>query len=254
MTGDDTFKDHFSAHADRYAQARPGYPDALFDWLAAQCTEKALAWDCATGNGQAAAKLARHFAKVIATDASAEQVAHAPHVRNVEYRVARAEHSGLDDASVDLVTVAQALHWFDLDAFYAEARRVLRPDGVLAAWGYHLTRVSPPIDRTIDLFDAQIVGAYWPPERRHIDARYRDLAFPFARLETPEFAMRLAWNRKQFLDYIGTWSAVQRYRQAKGYDPLVWLENEIAAAWNAEEILEVSWPMFLLVGRNNHSV
>lgn len=249
-----TFKDHFSGHAKSYAEARPGYPVDLFDWLASLCGGRALAWDCATGSGQAALMLAKHFDAVIATDASAEQIANAVRAKNVEYHVAPAEHSGIPGASVDLVTVAQALHWFDLDAFHAEAKRVLKPDGVLAAWGYHLTRVSSPIDRAIDLFDAEIVGPYWPPERRHIDAHYRDLEFPFARIDAPEFAMRLEWNRKQFLDYIGTWSAVQRYRHSKGHDPLAWLENEIAACWRPDEVLDVSWPMFFLVGRNAQSV
>ncbi len=245
-----SFKDHFSGHAGSYAEARPGYPDALFEWLASQCEERALAWDCATGSGQAAVRIAEHFNRVIATDASAAQLANAKRAANVDYRVAPAESSGLEDASVDLVTVAQALHWFDIAAFYAEARRALKPGGAIVAWGYHLTRVSAEVDRAIDMFDREIIGPYWPPERRYIDARYRDLPFPFDRFDVPEFDMRLAWNRKQFLGYIATWSAVQRYRQAKGHDPMAWLENEIAAYWNPDEVREVSWPMFFLAGRN----
>lgn len=249
-----TFKDHFSGHANSYAKARPGYPPELFGWLASLCDGHALAWDCATGSGQAALMLARHFDAVVATDASATQIENATHAANIEYRVAPAERSEFEDASVDLITVAQALHWFDVAAFYAEAHRALKPGGVIAAWGYHLTRVSQHVDRAIGMFDAEVIGPYWPPERRHIDARYGDLDFPFARIEAPEFAMQLAWNRRQFLDYIGTWSAVQRYRQAKGHDPLVWLENEIAAYWRADEVLGVLWPMFFLVGRNGQSV
>ncbi len=248
-----TFKDHFSGHANSYAKARPGYPAELFGWLASLCDERALAWDCATGSGQAASMLAKDFAAVIATDASAAQIENAVHAANITYRVAPAERSALESASVDLVTVAQALHWFDIDAFYAEVRRVLKPGGVIAAWGYHLTRVSAHIDRAIEMFDAEIIGPYWPPERRHIDARYGDLDFPFARIEAPELAMHLAWNRRQFLDYIGTWSAVQRYRQAKGHDPLVWLENEIAAYWREDDVRDVSWPIFFLAGRNGQS-
>lgn len=249
-----TFKDHFSGHASQYAQARPGYPDELFSWLASLCESNALAWDCATGSGQAARQLAAHFGHVIATDASAAQIESAMATPGVEYRVAAAENSGFEDGSADLVTVAQALHWFTLDAFYAQVRRVLKPDGVLAVWGYHLTRVSPAIDAVIDMFDAAIVGPYWPAERRHIDSRYRDLPFPFAPIEAPEFAMQLQWKRRQFLDYIGTWSAVQRYRAAKGHDPLVWLENELAAFWDADETLVIAWPMFFRVGRNDQSV
>jgi len=245
----DGFKDHFSGHADSYAKARPGYPPELFEWLASLCNARATAWDCATGSGQAAVMLAEYFDRVIATDASTEQIANAQPAAGVEYRVVPAEHSGLPDSSVDLVTVAQALHWFDVDAFCAEARRVLKPEGVIAAWGYHLTRVTPQIDRIVDVFDAEIIGPCWPPERRHVDARYRDLNFPFLPLNPPAFAMRMAWSRRQFLDYIGTWSAVRRYRQTKGHDPLAWLENEIAAYWHPDDVLDVSWPMFFLVGK-----
>lgn len=248
------FKDHFSGHATQYAVARPTYPDALFAWLPAQCDAHYLAWDCGTGSGQAAIALAEHFDRVIATDASAAQIESATAAPGVEYHVAVAENSSLEDGSADLVTVAQALHWFTLDAFYTEARRVLKAGGVLAAWGYGLTRVSPDIDRIMDVFDSSIVGPYWPPERRHIDSRYEDLHFPFAPIEAPVFAMHRSWKRQQFLDYIATWSAVQRYRQAKGHDPLVWLENELAACWHPQDILDVSWPLFMRVGRNVHSV
>lgn len=249
-----TFKDHFSGHANHYAQARPDYPDALFEWLAEQCKERTHAWDCATGSGQAARQLAEHFDAVTATDASAPQIANAKHSPRIEYYVALAEHSELDDASADLVTVAQALHWFDVEKFYAEAKRVLKPAGVIVAWGYHLTRVSLEIDRVIDVFDQDIIGPFWPPERRHIDNRYRDLPFPFTRIAVPDFTMHLAWSREQFLAYISTWSAVQRYRKEKGHDPMVWLENEIAAYWNPGEVVDVSWPMFFLAGRNIQSV
>lgn len=245
----DPFKDHFSGHAGSYARARPRYPAALFSWLATQCEATRVAWDCATGNGQAALALVDHFEKVVATDASETQIANAEPHPHVSYRVGPAEHSGLPDDSIDLVTVAQALHWFDHERFYVEARRVLKPGGVIAAWGYHLTRVSPEIDRIIDVFDQQIVGPYWPPERRFIDSRYSDLPFPFKRMDVPEFSMALEWNRQQFLDYIGTWSSVQAYRRDKGHDPMVWLESELAAYWNAETVREVKWPMFFLVGR-----
>ncbi|HEX7046612.1 MAG TPA: class I SAM-dependent methyltransferase [Gammaproteobacteria bacterium] len=245
-----TFKDHFSGHANHYARARPDYPDGLFEWLATQCKERTRAWDCATGSGQAARQLAERFEHVVATDASAAQIANAKPAANIEYRVAPAEHSRLDDASVDLVTVAQALHWFDVEKFYVEAKRVLKPSGVIAAWGYHLTRVQPEIDRIIEVFDEEIIGPFWPPERRHIDNRYQDLPFPFTHIAVPEFTMHLAWSREQFLAYIATWSAVQRYRKEKDHDPMVWLENEIAAYWNPGEVLDVSWPMFFLAGRN----
>lgn len=243
------FKDHFSGHAGSYVRARPGYPAALFSWLAEQCEQRGLAWDCATGNGQAAVALAERFRNVIATDASETQVDNAIALDNVEYRVAPAEQSGIDDNSCDLVTVAQALHWFELEKFYAEARRVLKANGLLAAWGYRLTRVTPEVDRIIDVFDQQIVGPYWPPERRHIDAGYADLPFPFARIDAPDFDMQVQWNCAQFIDYLGTWSSVQRYRNEKGHDPLAWLRGELAAVWPVDEVREVSWPLFMLAGR-----
>lgn len=244
------FKDHFSGHAAEYARSRPGYPPTLFAWLAEQCTERKRAWDCATGNGQAAVALAEHFDAVIATDASRAQIADAtPHSR-VSYFVAPAEESGIADASCDLVTVAQALHWFELDAFYAEVNRVLKPGGLLAAWTYDLARIAPDVDRIIDMFDTEIVGAYWPPERCHIDNHYEDLAFPFMRIDVPPFEMQQRWSREQFVDYIGTWSAVQRYRQAKHHDPLAWLDNELASCWHREEVREVRWPMYFLAGQS----
>lgn len=243
------FKDHFSGHARSYAQARPTYPPELFEWLAGQCERHALAWDCATGNGQAAVALAAFFNVVHATDASAAQIENAVAHQRVTYAVAPAEVSGLEDASCDLVTVAQALHWFDHERFNAELRRVLKPNGVIANWGYNLTRVAPDVDMIIDAFDQRVVGPFWPPERRHIDTSYRDIPFPFEHIDAPAFEMRREWNRRQFLDYLATWSSVQRYRKARGHDPLVWLESELSTCWAPEEVRVVRWPVFMLAGR-----
>ncbi|HEY4574270.1 MAG TPA: class I SAM-dependent methyltransferase, partial [Thermoanaerobaculia bacterium] len=182
-----TFKDHFSGHASGYASFRPGYPTALFDFAASLAPGRALAWDCATGNGQAALGLAERFARVIATDASAEQLAQAtPHPR-IEYRQAPAEQSGLPDGAADLVTVATAVHWLDFDRFYAEAERVLAPDGAIVVWSYNLPRVTPEISALVDRLSYQIVKTYWPPERRWVDEEYRHLPFPFAEVEVPQF-------------------------------------------------------------------
>lgn len=244
------FKDHFSGHAADYARARPRYPQMLYNWLADQCDKRALAWDCATGNGQAAVALAEYFDAVFATDASAEQIANAAKHPRVQYEVSPAEDSGLPTQSVDLVTVAQAMHWFDLKRFYAEVKRVLKPRGVFAAWGYDLTRVEPAIDAVIDRFDRELVGPYWPPERAHIDAHYADFEFPFLRIEAPPFVMRNKWNREQFLDYIGTWSSVRRYLDEKKEDPREILRNELAPLWPEKAVREVHWPMFFLAGIN----
>jgi len=161
-----SFKDHFSGHAAAYATCRPGYPRDLVAAVARLHREHRLALDTGTGNGQAAVGLAEHFDRVVATDPSAQQLAHAtPHPR-VEYRIAPSEASGLPDGSVDLVTAAQAFHWFDFDRFFAEVKRILAPGGAVAIWTYNLPRVDPAVDRQIDRLAHDVTGPYWPPERR----------------------------------------------------------------------------------------
>jgi SAM-dependent methyltransferase len=242
------FSDHFSRGAAAYAEFRPRYPDALFDWLAASAPGRDLAWDCATGNGQAAVGLARHFARVVATDASAAQVAEGERRPNVEYAVAAAEASGLVDGAVDLVTVAQALHWLPLDAFYAEVVRVLRPGGMLAVWGYSLPAVSAAVDPLVRRLHGEIVGPYWPPGRGHVDAGYRTLPFPFPEVEVPVFALEQALDRRGFEGYLRTWSAVRRFVDAQQMDPLAPVLPGIQADWPAGEVRSVRWPLFVRAG------
>ena len=242
------FHDHFSGHADVYARYRPDYPEALFDWLAEVAPARERAWDCATGNGQAAVALAARFAEVVGTDASAEQVANAfPHP-NVRYRVAPAEASGLEAESVDVVTVAQALHWFDVPAFFAEARRVLRPRGVLAVWAYEVFSASPEADRVIHRLYRDIVGPYWPPERKAIEEGYRGYTLPFEPIEPPEFEMKKRWTADDALGYLRTWSAAQRYARANGADPVALVADDLRRAWG-EGVREARWPLVLLAGR-----
>lgn len=244
------FKDHFSDAAARYAEFRPTYPDELFSWLAGLCEEHEAAWDCATGSGQAAASLAKHFTRVIATDASAEQIAHANGPSNVSFRVASAEASGLADASIDLVSVAQAAHWFDLPRFFAEAQRVLKPGGVLALWGYGRLQLPEGMDASFQRFYSETVGPWWPPERKLIDDAYRSLDFPFAEITAPDFFIEVEWNLPRLLDYLSTWSAVKRCQAATGNDPLPVLAAELEPLWgNPETALRLRWPLFLRVGR-----
>jgi len=244
------FKDHFSGHAADYTRYRPTYPPELFTWLAQQAPARTLAWDCATGNGQAALGLAAHFDAVIATDASANQIAAASAHPRVRYAVAPAEASGIAAHSVDLITVGQALHWFDFPAFYAEAARVLKPGGVLAAWCYGLMQVSPAIDAAVWRLYEPITGAYWPPERRYVEEQYRTLPFPLDEIAAPPFAMEADWTLAQLTGYLGTWSAVQRYRKECGADPLALIADELAAAWGEAEIRRrVTWPLFMRVGQ-----
>jgi SAM-dependent methyltransferase len=244
-----TFQDHFSARAEQYAACRPGYPAELFAFLADVAPDRRLAWDCATGSGQAALGLAEHFARVVATDASASQIAHAePHAR-VAYHVAPAEASGLTDASVDLVTVAQALHWFDVDAFHAEARRVLVPGGVVAVWSYGgVTFDEPAIAALVRRFARETVGPYWPPERRLVDDGYRTIAFPFAELAAPSFTLAQRWTLVELAGYLRTWSATARYVAAHGHDPVDALEAALREPWG-DATRTVRWPLALRVGR-----
>ena len=244
-----TFKDHFSGHAASYAAFRPGYPPALFDFVVSLTPGRDLAWDCATGNGQAALSLAGFFEKVVATDASRQQLDQAlPHPR-VEYRVAPAEDSGLPDGSVDLLTVAQALHWFDFDRFYAEARRVLRPGGAIAAWSYNLLRGTPEISALVDRLAGEITGTYWPPERHWVDEEYRTIPFAFPEIPAPVFHHTESWNLERLVAYLRTWSSVVRYQAATGEDPLARLAPELAAAWGDPEATRVlDWPIYVRAG------
>lgn len=241
------FKDHFSGHATAYADARPRYPVALFDYLAGVCRKRGDAWDCATGSGQAALQLAAFFERVHATDGSAQQIAAArPHER-VAYRVATAEASGLESHSIDLVTVAQALHWFDLDRFFAEVRRVTRPRGVLAVWCYGNCQVTAAVDRIVlDFYDA--LDPWWPPERRILERGYSDITLPFTALDCPVFEMSLNWTADALLSYIGTWSAVHRCSEQTGRTPVAEIAEQLRAAWG-DAPRTVSWPLYFKASR-----
>lgn len=243
------FKDHFSRHAELYRRYRPTYPDAVFAWLASISPGRTLALDVGTGNGQAAVKLADHFEQVLATDASGPQVdAATPHPK-VSYRVARAEDSGLPASSVELVLAAQAFHWFDFEAFFAECRRVLRPGGVVAALTYFHPSVTPTVDAVLaDYIDH--VRADWPPERRFVDARYQNAPFPFDEVEVPAFEMTLDLDLDGFLGYLATWSAAQRYRERTGEDPRASFITAFSEAWGDEHRHHiVRFPLGGRVGR-----
>lgn len=247
------FHDHFSGVANRYADFRPHYPAELFDYLATLAPHHATVWDCACGNGQASVGLADHFDDVIATDASAEQIASAfPHPR-VEFRVASAEQSGLPDHSVALVTVAQAVHWFDFDRFYAEVKRVLIPGGALAVWAYGVNLVEgEEVNRLAQEYYSTTLGPYWPPERVLVEQSYRTIPFPFIEVIPPLFGMEAAWTLEQLLGYYNTWSATNRYLQATGRHPLEPLSFELGRVWGEPATTrKIAWPLSLRVGRMN---
>jgi len=246
------FKDHFSACARAYRHARPTYPLALFDWLADAAPGRKLAWDCATGSGQSARALAAHFDTVVATDASSAQIDHAIRHPRVAYRRAPAESSPLASCSVDLITVAQAVHWFDTERFFHEALRVLVRRGVIALWSYGLLRSGDAgVDALIDRLYHDVLGPYWPAERRIVDRGLGDVPMPFDALQAPGFAMKARWSRDDLLGYFSTWSSVGRYREQHGEDPLAGFAGELAELWTDQEQRRVlAWPLSLRVGRN----
>jgi len=245
------FKDYFSGHAQAYADARPSYPDELFKFLHSQCEQHDLVWDCATGNGQAAVSLARIFKRVIATDGSAEQVEQAQPAENIEYRQMTAEQPLLGKNSCDLVTVAQALHWFDTDTFFENAKACLKPDGVLAAWCYAVHQINEPIDVVVEKLYEEILGEYWPSERRLVENHYRDISFPFATCFEQNFVMTREWNLQQLCGYFTSWSALQRYRKKNGSDPLELVMEDLRQAWGTdpEKTQVVTWPLTVKLAR-----
>ncbi|WP_283743309.1 class I SAM-dependent methyltransferase [Sideroxydans sp. CL21] len=243
-------RDHFTPVAGQYAAFRPSYPDELFDWLAGIAPQRKMAWDCGAGSGQATVALASRFAQVLATDISSAQLASAPALANVEYRATSAEASGLPDHSVDIVTVAQALHWFDLPGFYGETQRVLKPLGIIAAWGYNRLRVDHPgLQQVLDRFYDETIGAYWPPERKHVENGYRDLSFPFSRIAAPAFSLHKEWTHEHLLGYLRSWSAVGRFQTANGFDPVSVLAEEIGRHWQEGQTYQIEWPLFMHAGR-----
>ena len=244
-----SFKDHFSKVAKAYAAVRPRYPDELYAFLASHAPARDLAWDAATGNGQAAVGIARHVQRVVASDASTEQIAHAIADSHVEYRVARAEQSGLADASIDLITVAQAAHWFDLDAFYQEVRRVARPNALVALWSYGYFAMTPEIDSIIDRFAEGKLQKYWPKESRVIVDHYRTLPFPFVEMVAPNFYMQHPFTLERLEQYFRSWSGVQRYIDSQGEDPIPALIAEVQRAWGDPRRSRVaSFELYLRVG------
>jgi SAM-dependent methyltransferase len=246
-----SFKDHFSRVAAEYSAFRPSYPPALFDYLAGLCGPGSRAWDCACGTGQATLGLAERFDSVIATDASAQQIAAATANPKIIYRVAPAQSSGLGRDAVDLVTVAQALHWIDLTPFYVEVERVLRSGGVFSVWTYAIMHVEGEdrVDGLLQEFYHDIVGPYWPPERRHTENGYRDLPFPFPELAPPPFEMRVNWDRAHLLGYLRTWSATNRYMEKHRADPVAPLEEKLTPLWSESVRRAVTWPLTMRVGR-----
>ena len=247
-----SFADHFSGVSAAYAAFRPRYPDALFDFLAQAAPAHDEAWDAGTGSGQAAVGLARHFKHVIATDASSAQIEHAAPDPRVRYRVCPAESCDLADQSIDLVTAAQALHWFDRPRFWSEVQRVLRPGGVIAVWTYVMVEIAPMIDTIVRRFYRDVVGPYWPPERRITEERYQTIEFPFAEFAAPNFVIEQSVTLDEVAGYVRTWSATRRFVQQHNRDPVDDLVIELAAVWGGgapQQSRLARWPVAMRVGR-----
>ena len=247
-----SFKDHFSGHAADYARFRPAYPDKLFEYLASLAPAQDLAWDCATGSGQAAHALATYFDQVIATDASARQIENAlPHPA-IDYRVEAAEATSIGSDSLDLITVAQALHWFDFDSYFTECQRVLKDNGIIAIIAYSFLNIEPEIDAVLSDFYHQTIGPYWPEERKYIDEAYASIPFPFQTINPPQFKMSREWSLDELGGYLRTWSATQHYIQERGHDPVPAVIETVAAPWGtAQGKKTVNWPLILKIGRYN---
>ena len=244
------FADHFSSQAAGYASARPTYPRALFTWMDHLAPRGAprLAWDCGTGSGQAARGVAPYFDMVVATDPSTAQLANAVRADRVAYVAATAERASLASRSVTLVTIAQAMHWFDLPRFHAEVARVAVPGALVVAWTYGLTAVDPATDAIVARFTNVDLADYWPPERRHVDDGYAQLAFPYPAVDVPPFEMSLEWTRAELVAYIRTWSSVAAYVARHGMDPVESLDSELRPVWPDGERRTVRWPLAVRAG------
>jgi len=241
--------DYFSAIAPAYARFRPHYPDALFAWLAGRAPARRLAWDCATGSGQAAVGLASRFKRVIASDASAAQLSHAAPHPKVRYVRATAEHGVIRRGTVDLVCVAQALHWLDAPAFFAQAAEALAPHGVVAVWCYRLLEIEPDLDTAVQRFYHDVVGPFWPPERHHTEDGYRRTDFPFTEQAAPAFGITAELTLAELGGYLGTWSATARYREVNAQDPVPAFLDAVRPLWGAPERRRMArWPLALRVG------
>lgn len=246
-----TFKDHFSQRAALYATCRPHYPASLFRYLASVSAAHDLAIDCGTGNGQAAVGLADHFTRVVGIDPSSAQIDRATARANIEYRTAPAEETGVEAHSADLVSAAQALHWFNPPAFFAEARRLLKSDGTIAVWGYGDPILDTPrLHDLLHTFNRVKLEPYWFAERQLLLDGYRTMDFPFFELKPPTFELRASWTLAELLGYLRTWSSAARYADQHGVDPVSELEPSLASEWGDPGTTRlIRWPLHLRVGK-----
>ncbi len=242
-------KDNFSAHSELYASFRPHYPTELFEFIFSHTNARLLAWDCGTGNGQVAGAIADHFEKVIATDISAQQLKNAIQKPNIDYRLEKGEETSILQSSVDLITVGQAIHWFDFHHFYREVNRTLKADGIIAVFGYPLPTIDSEINEVVKYFYSVTLENYWDPERRFVDDRYKTIPFPFTEIESGKFVMDYLWSIDEFLGFLSTWSAVHHYIKKNGHNPVNEVGEALSCIWQANERKKVSFELMLRMGR-----
>lgn len=243
-------KDRFTSQAEAYAKFRPAYPAAMMEYIVSFCNTKEKAWDCATGNGQAAALLSPYFKKVYATDISKTQIKNAVQKDNIEYSISPAENTLFDAGSFDLITVAQAYHWLNWELFRQEVLRVARPGAVIAVWMYNLPVFADSgIDQLLLDFYKNTVGPYWDAERKYVEANYSTVEFNYEEIPSSAFAINLAWSREHFLGYLSSWSATKNFEKANSYSPLHKIETALKTLWNEDEIKTVQFPIILKLGR-----
>jgi ubiquinone/menaquinone biosynthesis C-methylase UbiE len=246
-------KDNFSKQAHLYAIFRPGYPQQLYDFLTDLAAGKKIAWDCGTGNGQVAAKLSEYFEKVYATDISASQIANAVKKKNIFYSLEKAEKTAFANNQFDLITIAQAIHWFHFEKFYKEVKRTLKQNGVIAVFGYNLIRINKEIDAVIDDFYINITGPYWDKERKFVDENYANIPFPFDKeIKAPEFESEYEWELEHLIGYFNTWSAVQHFITIKNENPVEQIIEPLKKLWGNETKRKVTFPIFMRIGRNEN--
>src|ERR1041385_187818 len=241
-------KDIFSKQSHLYAQFRPTYPKELFDFLLSLVQERTAAWDCGTGSGQVANQLATYFTEVFATDISENQINNAIRKENIHYKIESAEHTSFEDTIFDLITVAQAIHWFDFDKFYKEVDRTLKSKGIIAIIGYTLPRIDKQIDTIIDNFYDNVIGPYWDRERRYVDELYQTIPFPFKEIKGPALSTTYEWNFEQLIGFINTWSAVQHYIDRNIENPVGKITNELKSCWGKGVTKTATFPILLRVG------
>ena len=242
-------KDNFSTKSDLYAKFRPSYPQRFYDYLNDLVNTKDAAWDCGTGTGQVAVALAKSFTQVYASDLSKSQITAAVQKSNISYSVQQAEKTNYSADQFDLITVAQALHWFDFEAFYREVRRTLKPSGLFCVMGYGNLQISEEINPILSEFYTDTIGSYWDIERKYIDEKYRTIPFPFKEIETPKFTLSLHWTLEHLIGYLNTWSAVKHYISKEKVNPVNEVYRKLKDQWGEDVTKQIRFPMLLRIGR-----